>query len=311
MVYPRLVNSGFTFLNMENSSVKQTKQIVIIGVSRGGTSAVAGSLYHLGVHVGDMAQPPVFEDAALSEAFEKGKNHDVVSLIKKYDSEHTVWGWKRPDSIEYLTKIDSLLSNPHYIFIFRDIFSIANRKVISRQLDLFQQMDRALDLYRTMLSFATTTKRPAMLVSAEKILTKKREFIDALISGFELDSSETQRRDACSFITTDPAEYLAKTVFTKSVGFVDELSRKRIRGWAKSEQHNKPLTVEIYFDDVLFSSILANQYREGLKSKGIHPAGLCAFDIDMTNLKLPNNQVKVEVIVQGDVAPLKGGEAYI
>ena len=71
------------------------------------------------------------------------------------------------------------------------------------------------------------------------------------------------------------------------------------------------ISFEIYFDDVLFSSILANQYREGLKSKGIHPAGLCAFDIDMTNLKLPNNQVKVEVIVQDDVAPLKGGEAYI
>ena len=65
MAFPRLVNSGFTFLNMENSSVKQTKQIVIVGVSRGGTSAVAGSLYHLGVHVGDMAQSPIFEDDAL------------------------------------------------------------------------------------------------------------------------------------------------------------------------------------------------------------------------------------------------------
>jgi hypothetical protein len=95
------------------------------------------------------------------------------------------------------------------------------------------------------------------------------------------------------------------------MGFVDELSRERVRGWAKSEQHDEPLTVEIYCDDVLISSILANQYREGLKSKGIHPAGLCAFDIDMTNLKLPDNRVKAEVIVQGDVTPLKGGEAYI
>jgi hypothetical protein len=100
-----------------------------------------------------------------------------------------------------------------------------------------------------------------MLVSVEKTLTKKEGFIDALISGFALGSSEAQRQDALSFITTDSSEYLAKTVFTKS--------------------------------------------------KGIHPAGLCAFDIDMSNLKLPNNRVKVEVIVQGDVAPLKGGEAYI
>jgi chemotaxis response regulator CheB len=60
MAYPRLVNKGFTFLNMENASVGLTKQIVVVGVSRGGTSAIAGSLYHLGVHVGDTAKPPVF-----------------------------------------------------------------------------------------------------------------------------------------------------------------------------------------------------------------------------------------------------------
>jgi hypothetical protein len=111
----------------------------------------------LGVHVGDTAKPPVFEDGALSEAFEKGKAQDVVSLISKYDSEHTIWAWNRPDSIEYLSKIDNLLSNPYYIFVFRDIFSIANRKVISRQLNLFQQMESAPGLYRTMLSFATAT----------------------------------------------------------------------------------------------------------------------------------------------------------
>jgi len=296
---------------MDNNPLRQTKQIVVVGVSRGGTSAVAGSLHHLGVHVGDMAKSPVFEDGVLSEAFEKANYRVAVSIIKKYDSEHAIWAWKRPDSIKYLAKIDELLSNPHYIFVFRDIFSIANRKVISRQLSLFQQMEHALGQYRTMLSFATTTKRPAMLVSVEKTLTKKEEFIDALISGFALGSSEAQRQDALSFITTDPSEYLAKTVFTKSMGFVDKLSRERIRGWAKSVQHNEPLTIEIYLDDVLSSSIIANGYREGLKLKGIHPTGKCAFDVDMTNLNLPDNQVKVEVIVKGDVAPLKCGESYI
>ncbi len=306
-----LENTGFSFLNMPCDSHSKVKQIVVVGVARGGTSIAAGSLYHLGVHLGDTGRSPVFEDLNLSQAFEDGSKKEIIDVINKYDQEHELWAWKRPSSIKYLRKVDKLLSDPYYIFVFRDVFSIANRNAISMNTDIIKQMSASLDSYKKMLSFISSTKRPALLVSAEKMLTKKELFIDALIKGLNLNVTEKQREKAISFITKDPAEYLDKTRATQFLGYVDTLNRKRIVGWAKSKTHHDPMTVEVYINNKLLTSVLANQYREGLKSGGYHPEGTCAFFIDMTEFELPKEKTNVIVRVKGDKVSLMGGKGTV
>lgn len=308
---PRLINTGVACRNLDLVNDQIPRQIVIVGIARGATSVAAGALHKLGITLGNSAKAPVYEDRELSEAFEKGRYHEAASIIRQYDEKFSIWAWKRPDAIKYLGRVDDLLSDPFYIFIFRDIFSIANRKSISRQLEPFSEMRNALKLYGNMVDFVSRTSRPHMLVSAEKMLTKRDAFIDALIAGLRLKVSDSEREEAIGFITTDPKDYLQKTVFTHAKGFVDNLTREQIRGWAKSADHNDPVEVEIRLNDELVATVTAKGFREGLKIKGIHPEGRCEFDVDASSFLWPDEPVKVEVIVKGDIAPLRGGEAFI
>src|SRR5690606_39609224 len=123
-----LVNKGITIVGVHKS---ETKPITVIGTARGGTSMIAGVLTKLGVFMGDRALPPVFEDMKLSEAMESKDLKKAQRIVAKYNEKHAKWGWKRPSSIEYLDEVDNVLLSPAYIFVFKDVFSIAQRNSIS------------------------------------------------------------------------------------------------------------------------------------------------------------------------------------
>jgi hypothetical protein len=168
----QLENKGFAFLNAENINTEK-RQIVVVGSARSGTSLVAGALHHLGVFTGDKSNPPVFEDVLLSEAFESNDLESAKAISDRYSKEHDVWAWKRPAALNYLNKIEKVIPNPYYIFIFKDIFAIANRNNISMQADINKGLQNALVDYGKIVDFLSKTKRPVRLVSAEKALHNK------------------------------------------------------------------------------------------------------------------------------------------
>ncbi|MDI3244590.1 hypothetical protein [Pseudoalteromonas agarivorans] len=302
-----LENKGFAFLNIESIN-QEKRQIVVIGTARGGTSLVAGSLHHLGIFTGEKSNPPVFEDVLLSEAFEQDDIPLAKSIAEKYTEEHDIWAWKRPAALNYLDKIEEAIPNPFFIFIFKDIFAIANRNSISMQADISKGLSNALTDYAKIVEFASKTKRPVMLVSAEKALQNKESFVGALIEmNKDIDDKSINKEKAIDFITPNPPAYLDATRITKSLGKVGLASHDLIQGWAVL-QHDpaKVAEVEVYVDGKLHISLGAKEFREGPKAHGLHPTGYCGFTIAVDS-KIANFQSEIKIIVKGDVMPLENG----
>ncbi|MFT5812695.1 MAG: hypothetical protein ACI9VT_000431 [Psychroserpens sp.] len=297
MSFEQLENKGFAFLNESISSNK--RQIVVIGTARGGTSLVSGALHHLGIFTGEKSNAPVFEDVLLSDAFEKNDLDAALEITKRYTEEHDVWAWKRPAALNYFEKIEKTIPNPFYIFIFKDIFAIANRNNISMESDICTSLRNAMNDYSKMIDFIEATDKPVMLVSAEKALQNKNHFIDALIKlNRDIKDCSENKSQALEFITPNPKQYLDETRITKSKGCVDSVSSSIISGWAKAVHHNSPVTVELYINGDYVSSSIADIPRQDLKEKGIHPVGQCGFQFSNVSQALHH---EVEVKVKDDI----------
>lgn len=115
--------------------------IIVMGCFRSGTSAVAGTLHHLGVFMGDRFDQPnannpkgFWEDLEFKElhsAYEDCQ-HDSCDLdvnyrqlISKREAEHELWGVKDPLLCKYLSKITSVISDHKLIVCRRSVEEIS------------------------------------------------------------------------------------------------------------------------------------------------------------------------------------------
>jgi len=304
----QLENKGFAFINSGNINTK-TRQIIVIGSARGGTSLVAGALHHLGVFTGEKSHPPVFEDVLLSEAFEADDLNKASEIVEKYNSIHNIWAWKRPGALNYLKKVEKVIPNPFYIFIFKDIFSIANRNNISMQADISKSLQNALADYSKIVDFVSSTDKPVMLVSAEKALQNKESFVNALIELNKniIDLSEKKQK-AIDFITPNPKDYLDSTRITKAKGVVDLVDTRGIHGWAMALHHKNPVEIELLADGEVIATTKANLYRKDLLGNNLHPTGQCGFFFKLTPQLIQLECESIDLKVKGDIYPLKKGK---
>jgi len=303
MIAEKLVNRGIEILNLP--AIEECRTIVVVGVARGGTSIVAGALAALGLPMGERCHPPVFEDLRLSLAFEGQSDEAIEAVVADYNTSHDKWGWKRPSTLAQLDRLEGALRNPHFIFVFRDLFSIANRNAISMNLGLDKGLRRALEDYGKIVDFLERTRSPVMLVSSDKVVRFKQEFVQQLVEFTGLKPDAQQRDAALQFISPDPLDYLDKTRITKARGTVnvDLLRTGMLRGWARLAHHTRPVTIEVEANGELVARVEAKLYREDLQKAGIHPTGECGFELDLKSLGVsPADSLNIRVA--GDVRPL-------
>lgn len=94
----------------------QARTYVCFGVSRGGTSAVAGTMQRLGLFIGDNL-PNNYEDPD----FVGKPPPAMIETIAERQKTYAVWGWKFPSAANYLENLMPALENPHLILVSRDI----------------------------------------------------------------------------------------------------------------------------------------------------------------------------------------------
>jgi len=289
-----LVNTGFVFGN-EDRNDTAIGCTVVLGGARSGTSLLAGTLHHLGVHMGDRATPPVFEDLRLSGALED-RNLDIVrATVRAYSESHSNWGFKRPGAIEYFKLLESELPERRYIFVFRDIFATANRNRLSVGLDILKGLDRALDDNRRLVRHVQSTSSAWMLCSYDKILQRPEEFVEALIAYAHLDPSVEQRQKAVEFIRPDPVDYIENSRNTRGIGTLDQISARVVAGWAKYVNRDSDAVVELIINGKVVDSQKAVGEREDVKNAGRHPTGRCGFKFRLDEPLQPGDQVEVRV----------------
>ena len=303
-----LENSGVMFIGDEKVVEKMRKTLIVLGVARGGTSLVAGTLDKLGVFTGKGSVSPVFEDKILAEAYEN-KNYKLAEkIIEDYNTKHDIWSFKRPAGIDYITHLHENVENPIYLIIFKDIFSVANRNNISMKMDILQGLNRAMHDYRKILNFLDSTDINGFLFSYEKIMQNKEIFVNTLKTIIGKDKiSEVQYQEALEFIEPNPKEYLDITRITKAKGVIDKVTKNSVSGWAMYVHSDKSPIVEIIVNAKVITTVLADSYRPDLKEKNLHKTGKCGFN---TNVKLKRDD-KVSVKVIDDVNYLKNSNWII
>ncbi|MGB5468627.1 MAG: sulfotransferase [Sedimenticolaceae bacterium] len=278
MTAERYQNSGLLLLTPSTDSRRRT--LVVMGLARSGTSMIAGCLHELGIFMGDQAPPPVYEDMAMSAAVEAGDIATVQRIVRQYNRQHAIWGWKRPASLHHIADLHATLRDPHYVVVFRDLFAIANRNRISMGANLLANMQRSADEYRQLLNFLERLRAPCLLVSYEKALRHKEAFVDTLCGFAGLQPPAPVRARAVAFVAPSPPAYLKASRAGRVIGHIDAVQADQVFGWAARRLQAPdagPLQVTLEVNGQTVAVTPANAMRPDLVSHGAHPTGEAGF----------------------------------
>lgn len=205
-----LPRSGTEFTPL-NQGEKRT--VIVLGAARGGTSMVAGLVRMLGVHMGDRIDPPTNEDLDFVEGKEplpaitnpKHPEHTKVletllAQVQKRNAEHDIWGWKDPLSFAYIAPLIAHMPNPHFVVVFRDLYSISARELEATGVDTLQTLGRAQNNYAWILEVLKRGDAPALLAGYEKILRKPVQYAKELAHFLGLPADEEYLRSVERFV---------------------------------------------------------------------------------------------------------------
>lgn len=131
---------------------KTERTFVVLGTPRGGTSLLAGALVEAGVYMGEYRTRQYEDpDFKLSPAESKQGNPSarLLPAILDRNANHRLWGWKWPNAIYYISAIHHLLVRPVYLFVYRDIESIARSSAKHDGRSWDEEGPRLLEVART------------------------------------------------------------------------------------------------------------------------------------------------------------------
>ena len=289
-----MINLGFKILG-DIDHTEEKVQYIVVGVGRGGTSSIAASLHAIGISQGGEFHPANYEDYAMSKAFRSRDWKTFKTLIDMYETKYQKFAWKLPDSHLQLNRIHKYFSNPYFIFVYRDIFAIGNRKNISVGNELFSTMGEALSAYNRVIKFNKKYHPRSLHVSYEKLLLQKEAYAEELIKFCNIDNTQMLKEKIISIIEPQPIEYLN---WTKNViennnlksygieGAIDSLSNTYITGWICMLKSDQLLNVELYINEKHIKKVVCNVYREDLIVAGKSSSGKAGFHISLEGIPI-------------------------
>lgn len=287
-----MYNKSPEFIGDKEVLKKKHKTLIVVGVARGGTSLVAGTLYHMGIFCGARSKPPIFEDPMLDNLMKRGDIKNFEKKIKTYNKAHNIWVYKRPSIIEDLALYHQYWRNPVYLFIFKDIFSVANRNVISMNMSVIDCIKKAHYDYDKIVDFISNNEVNGFLFSYDKIMQNKKAFINVLSS--VVDKKDDNHHNAEKFIRYDPKDYLGSSRIDRVLGNA-KIVDTEIRGWCGKPGSSDPVEVKLLVNGAVKASMLANQSRPTVKEQKLYSNEFCGFQFDLANIPLS----------QGDIVELK------
>jgi hypothetical protein len=300
-----LVNTGVHVLN-DSGPASAERTIIVLGIARSGTTMVAGALHHLGIPMCVGQRPNgVFEDTEIGRLLGSKDYEALAGLVEARNREHAVWGWKRPDAIDDIPKIERYFRSPEYVVVFRDVFAIANRNRISVRADLLANMNEALARYSRLLAFLASNGRRTLLVSYEKAMLDQKAFVHALAEFARAGSSE-QLEQAVAHVRSDDPAYLRWSRNWGGVGHLTVPAHNIIGGWAYLRQKEEgPAMVEITVNGRVLATLRADLVIEDLKRAG-HPAGQSGFHLSLPKSWHLQDGDVITARIAGESADLAG-----
>lgn len=290
----------------KQSSKDAKGPVVVLGPARGGTSMVAGALWHLGYFLGTQACPPVFESNEISTIFLEGTAAEIKGVVEELNHSYERWAWKRPSEFSMLQELFDVIQPIALLYVFRDPLATAVRRTLSQEIpditsnEAFEEnLSNVINDFIHMREAFKQFDIPSGLISYEAALQDPAEFIQLLIDFLKIDCTDVQERSAVTFIQPSPHEYLILTRMSGSKGFLDEADTRVASGWAIGPAGSSPVSVDIYINDELFVTVPTNQPRSDLNELGL---GDCAFHIEFDPPLKSGSTIRARVT--GDVVDL-------
>lgn len=208
--------------------------VVVVGVPRSGTSMIASALKQLDVHLGDEIDNSVFEDRAIAAAIEGGDMDRFRAIVRQYNTDHSVWGFKRPKAFTKLGEILGELRNPRIVVTMRDCVAIAVRNSKSVYHDEVEGIRRAAQATIAALDALDRVDCPVLMVSYEKAMSNPKKFTRQLAAFCGLTPTPEVIGDVVDVLKNGPELYLSNARLIYDGAYT--IDAGRVRGWVASNQ---------------------------------------------------------------------------
>jgi|HubBroStandDraft_1064217.scaffolds.fasta_scaffold82848_2 hypothetical protein len=290
-----LVNKGIIINRPAGLTASGARTLIVTGLQRSGTSLVSSMLQQAGVFMGQQLNDAVFEDEEMLAILRSGDLGALRHLIARRNADYGTWGFKVPIIYTDLHPEQlALFGNPHLIVPFRDVASIAVRKSLSEFKETIQAMREAVDQLDRMVAFVASASAPSLLLSYEKILMFRDDFVDALIRFCGLPDDAALRARMIDRIEPNHRHYInhARQVYR---GFVDGIIDECICGWCQLIGGSEPVLLDLHVDDRVVASATADMFRQDLVDAGIGD-GRHGFRVDLRPFATrPDTVIRVKV----------------
>lgn len=172
------------------------KSIVICGITRGGTSFAASVFGRLGVPFSRQADRHLsarYEHRELRAAFTAKDGNTIRGIATEFSEEYPIWAWKLPAIQRDFEFVGELVPNPHFVIIFKEPLSVAARKTDLQGKDTLRAFNHTLVVYQHMVSIASKTEHPLLLISYDRAMASLKSFLPeaakfAGITKFDLET---------------------------------------------------------------------------------------------------------------------------
>lgn len=274
-----LRNDGVFLINGDRlPEADGTATIIVVGVSRSGTTMVAACLRAFGVFMGNEEKASaVQEDVEMATAIESGDKSRLAELIEARNAEYPVWGFKRPMAFRVIARHLAAFRNPRLVVTFRDPVAIAKRNQISMHMDFVRALRMANEQTAELIDFVGSIGVPAMLVSYEKALFEPTGFVARLAAFCGIEANPVLTQKAVASVENGPEDYLDSSRI-RPEGHLDRVVDGHAYGWAYQPGQKQPCTVAISRQGKVIGRGKADLFRPDLAKAG-KARGYCAFKI--------------------------------
>jgi hypothetical protein len=290
-----LTNRGVIINRPAGPSLRRGRTFIVTGLYRSGTSLVAAILRHAGIFMGRQINDAVFEDEEIGAALRSGNDDALRRLIDERNASHGTWGFKMPQVHTDLRPEQlALFDNAHLIVTFRDIAAIAVRNSLSEYKEAMTALRDAVGQLAGLVAYLDSVSAPSLLLSYEKALVFPEDFVDALLLFSGLPSDAALRARLVGLVEPNRKAYVsrARRIYR---GRIDGFAHGCVLGWCQRIGSNDPVRLELFVDDQLVRSFLADVPLQNLLDAQIG-AGAHGFVVALTDLQVrPDGIIRVGV----------------
>ncbi|CAN5493696.1 hypothetical protein BH18VER1_BH18VER1_04260 [soil metagenome] len=191
-----------------NRDLEKPETVIVLGVGRGGTSLVSGTLRCLDVSMGSSPHPLRHEWSPVVYASEGQVDiHASLQNIEAMNSAHEVWGWKYPADLFALDTILPLVRSPGLVIVTRDLvdLTLSSERYGETPWEIGFYENAAVYRYiGTQLRF---WPYPILAFSFHEIVGKPEEFVELLCSFLQISPTAEQKRTAVAFNQPEQNSY--------------------------------------------------------------------------------------------------------